>query len=491
MTESRGTKNRRRKKLSTFNYYLLLEKNLLNTKLGLPNERGEMVKIILFTCVIVGILLRFPFNPETNYLGHDSSLTMSAAMGNHGKLDSLLSIAKKPENDLIVRDFHNIIYKSGNTDWFFLENQLTKFDKHPPLYFWLLGNFLKNINFSDVRIGVFLNLLLSLIIMRLAIIIARTLDFSIENSTLASCFWFLSYTAINTSLFIRQYELLNLIVSLTLLIAVIIDKKGLNLYRGVCFALLLLLGMLTQYSTFIWIITLGIYAIFSFIKWGKVHLIKAFIFSIPILLLFHLFHPSFFDQFGNSALPDIGFIARIKKMPFGIFSYFTSNANVAKILMILTFIFSAYLIRFKRNYLNDAISNHFLKIVTLSFLLLYSSFYLLELLPMHSYGHYYFSGFWVLFSLLLVRTLEILKEKKITPILVMFIIIGVNNIKLNSENSRPMNYEAYNTAIFTFSNRGDVLRNMMRLPPDMKVIIDDKYLVDAQIQTDKLVINKK
>ena len=242
----------------------------------------KKVVIILILITLIQILTRIYFGFQKEYFHMDEMY--SYGLMNYDKLN----IA---DNSDFLNTWHNKEYYKDylevNKDELYdfrpvYENQ--KNDVHPPLYYLLLriASSFNVDNFSKWT-GLILNILIFAISNIFIYLIAKIIFKNPIYALLTCIINGFTLIALNSSLYIRMYELCNLnILIITYLHLKIYNKEKLKISYIVLITIFLILGGLTHYYYFIYVFTLAIIYITKCIKTKKYRNLGIYIAGIII-----------------------------------------------------------------------------------------------------------------------------------------------------------------------------------------------------------------
>lgn len=242
----------------------------------------KKVVIILILITLIQILTRIYFGFQKEYFHMDEMY--SYGLMNYDKLN----IA---DNSDFLNTWHNKEYYKDylevNKDELYdfrpvYENQ--KNDVHPPLYYLLLriASSFNVDNFSKWT-GLILNILIFAISNIFIYLIAKTIFKNPIYAILTCLINGFTLIALNSSLYIRMYELCNLnILIITFLHLKIYNKEKLKMSYAILITICLILGGLTHYYYFIYVFTLAIIYITKCIKTKKYRNLGIYIAGIII-----------------------------------------------------------------------------------------------------------------------------------------------------------------------------------------------------------------
>ncbi len=242
----------------------------------------KKVVIILILITLIQILTRIYFGFQKEYFHMDEMY--SYGLMNYDKLN----IA---DNSDFLNTWHNKEYYKDylevNKDELYdfrpvYENQ--KNDVHPPLYYLLLriASSFNVDNFSKWT-GLILNILIFAISNIFIYLIAKIIFKNPIYALLTCLINGFTLIALNSSLYIRMYELCNLnILIITYLHLKIYNKEKLKISYIVLITIFLILGGLTHYYYFIYVFTLAIIYITKCIKTKKYRNLGIYIAGIII-----------------------------------------------------------------------------------------------------------------------------------------------------------------------------------------------------------------
>ncbi len=168
------------------------------------------VYISLAVILATGAWLRWAALSTKQIFTHDETISYIAATGHQGEYAHMVLAKTPPYATWAPRQaWMRFMETEERFCWSTIQNDLVKWDLHPPLYFWLLHIFCMIFG-THLYTGAILNTLLAALTSLLIWHLGRSL-FKQETAALAAAaLWFLSPALISTSLEARPYDLLAL-----------------------------------------------------------------------------------------------------------------------------------------------------------------------------------------------------------------------------------------------------------------------------------------
>lgn len=286
----------------------------------LENEKNRKIVIaILILIIVLQVIVRIYFGCEKQYF-HMDEMYSYGLMNYHN-----LNIT---ENDNFFNQWHTKKYYKDylavNSDevWNWLpvyENQ--KNDVHPPLFYLLLrvaSSFTVD-NFSKWT-GITLNIIIFIGSSILIYLIASRIFHSKIMALLVCAFSGFTFLALESTVYIRMYELANFNILLLIYLQLrILDKENLKFVHCVPIIIALLMGGLTHYYFFICAAVIYIMYVVKCIREKSYHnLIMYTIAVIVAAVIFLLIFPYaiqhvFFGYRGLSAGDELGYFEKVVK----------------------------------------------------------------------------------------------------------------------------------------------------------------------------------
>lgn len=178
------------------------------------NEAGAMQRRWLYIGLAVilatGAWLRWAVVANKQIFTHDETISYLAATGHQGEYAQMVLAKTPPYATWAPRHaWMRFMETEERFCWSTIQNDLVKWDLHPPLYFWLLHIFCMIFG-THLYTGAILNTLLAVTTSLLIWHLGRTIFKQEAAALAAAAIWFLSPALITTSLEARPYDLLAL-----------------------------------------------------------------------------------------------------------------------------------------------------------------------------------------------------------------------------------------------------------------------------------------
>lgn len=247
-----------------------------------------------------------------NGLAHDEVLSIIFAQGNAGRYETT-------KQQLAGRWVPASAWKSyfstpSDGGYALIEKDLSEHNDYPPLYFWLLHQWLKVFGPAGARWMNFPFFIATAV----ALFAFATSYLGDTGGALATSIWLFSPETIRITAITRSFEMLALIA---VLIAFQTSRiiQGRTSYRNIAaLGVLALVGMLTQYlAAFVVLTAIGLIALRRRDALGP-----TLVAMVIAAVLFVLLHPGFYLQFSSSHETVMGLTGRIKEAASTLLGFF-------------------------------------------------------------------------------------------------------------------------------------------------------------------------
>jgi len=201
-----------------------------------------------------------------------------------------------------------------------IAHALSRFDIHPPLYFWLLHLWALVVGINEWT-GPALNIIISIVaLLSLCGLARRVLGDSLEAAVVAFT-WALSPAVFQMSFEARHYDLLALVAILFAwqMIKVVQPATEPKKHDYILLMLLTAAGTLTHYYFSIFVAGCGLFAVVKLYGQYKSRLLRGIAAVLTGYGLFYLLHPNFYNSFRNEQ-KEVGvfsaadFVARLENV---------------------------------------------------------------------------------------------------------------------------------------------------------------------------------
>ena len=473
-------------------------------------NKSRLAVIILLAGIVMGVVLRITAVELKETLEHDEAISYLAATGHQA--DYARIGTDHPYGEWVeASEWKKHIQIDKKFCFSRIASDLTVYDSHPPLYFWLLHlwSLLFGIHlWTGPLLNIAIFVLSILLLYRLA---ERVLKNSVDAAAVASI-WALSPTVIHITSLTRQYELLAIFtILLTFKIIQYIDSS--REFRVSDYLVLVLAtagGILTHYQFSFIISGCGLLLSIMLIRKNRIRLAAGWISLIAGILLFALLHPEFYLSIesrmaGSGGIGYTEILSRLKTTAVVLASFFWKGAPliyiypsgiayryVYPILLILSLIgFGIIYVKnkLKRDilFLQDGASviHIFYFLFWIAGLTILS--YLFCFSPKHAMGAKYLAMAWPFFAFVPVIAIRSLGELKTTAIICACCLQAVFGTldTLYNDSDRALKAEsnvmlAESEMILLDNASRGILLSVLWHVPDEKLIFaaDQQYLLE-------------
>ncbi len=451
------------------------------------------IYLVILILLAVFVRLFAVFELKQNF-SNDESVTYLSATGNQVRYAELV----KPDSNYIDHLTVTNIWKNcyqPNPKFCFgkIANDLTQYDIHPPLYFWLIHVFILIFGLH-LYTGLILNLLITIFTLWALFRLSYFILNNQLHAIMVCTFWFLSPAVVQMDLEARHYQLLALFtILLTYSSLLIIKKEELSKKNILSVVLLSALGMLTHY--YFMFIMIGVFILFFWRFKFSIVLAKIVAAFVGGFCLFLLIFPQFIDFIKNYLLFKKGvhhvneyqsFTDKIKTQLFASLDFGAYGHLLKYIYLVLLIVFIIIVV-------SKLINNKKLKsfsfsnpILAILLLFLWNVFftvmlYLCNISPNQAVGEQYYSYIWPFIAILLVYAIRYIKVSVYITLfyLTVLFVFFIQSVKNSPYVKREILGEWY-----TEANKADLLvidtydrcllpRTLYFIGNDKKVFVGD------------------
>ncbi|MCF8261494.1 MAG: glycosyltransferase family 39 protein [Melioribacteraceae bacterium] len=462
-----------------------------------------------YAIILLGVVFRVWGISEKNGFTHDESISYLSAAGTQGEYQKLLEGNEEPLELLVKSERFNFLF---TTDTFFsfktIAYDLANYDIHPPLYFWML-HLLVYIFGVGFKIGLILNLFISLLFLLGFYRLSRELQFSKEQSLLIIGVWYLAPAVMISTFEARHYELFGFVSLLFLLKIISASKKEkLSVTDNIQTALLIAAGFLTHYY-FLIVLVGGLFFI-TIKKLSRKILLYYSAAVILSALIFLALFPEFLTFLSgyNGRLngDSVSVLIKAKVFLYNLFAFFTTIhygkylTGVILILIAMYFVLKYKLYSFQ-NILLLRISTNFVPLFfAVWFFSAFLFLYIINITPNQAVGGEYFSMFWPFFTISIYVALKKVVGvrpvlKFAIPLLIMILVYSnIDQIKnadyINAQYSKEELTEINKAdlVIMTDKRRGNLPRNLYWTMSNQMVYAGKKFVVSDLDTFNKIIV---
>lgn len=265
------------------------------TRLVPDSSKAYQVLFVLAVLFAIGLRIVGTVNKRT--INHDESISYLAATCHQGEYSNITKGLPPFGTWAEASDWKRFIQPERLFCFEKIAADLSQYDIHPPLYFWILHLWSWIFGVKPWT-GPSLNIVFTIITIYLLYRFAQNSLNNSDEARIVVLIWALSPAGISISLEARQYDLLTLIaLAFTLQTLKFVDlSRQFSLKDAVILALLTAAGALTHFNFLLVVLGCCIFLFIRLIKNNLYRLMTAF-FSVGTgYLLFVLLHPRFYGS---------------------------------------------------------------------------------------------------------------------------------------------------------------------------------------------------
>jgi Dolichyl-phosphate-mannose-protein mannosyltransferase len=263
----------------------------------LAPDSSKAYHVLFVLAVLFAIVLRIVGTVNKGTINHDESISYLAATCHQGEYSKITQGLPPFGTWAHASDWKRFIQPEHLFCFEKIAVDLSQYDIHPPLYFWIL-HLWSGIFGVNSWTGPSLNIVFAIITIYLLYRFAQNSLNNSDEAKIVVLIWALSPAVITISLEARQYDLLTLIaLAFTLQTVKFADlSRQFSLKDAVIFALLVAAGALTHFNFLLVVLGCCIFLTIRLIKNNLSRLIIAAICVGVGYLLFVLLHPHFYSS---------------------------------------------------------------------------------------------------------------------------------------------------------------------------------------------------
>lgn len=368
----------------------------------------RLTRYLLISALIYGAALRFyAISNWKQGLSHDESVSYLCASATEGAYQN--RIPALVDSYSTVGAIQGLYARPENVQLATVSSDLSRYDIHPPLYFWAL-HLQHTLVGSGITGGMWLNFIAGLGLLLFTFLFARNALGSVDHALAACAILYLAPAVTQIDLEARQYQFM----ALCAMVSYLLTQRRLLGIAGagelLLFTLVNAFGMLSHYY-YAFILVPGLVLVWRAYRW-TVPTLTYGASLLGSLLLFMVLFPEFIEFVSSytsrvkEAKEAAGLIDRIKTILYASLAFFTQAHLLRYVFLGLgllglgMIVLRAWKERARRVHFGGAIGQ---VMITLLWCVSFTvALYLVGISPPHAVGEQYFSYFWPLLAIALV-----------------------------------------------------------------------------------------